>query len=248
MSVLLSATEEGRNGSVAAGSARRDRVATGPLPLPARLLPRFRLMRDRGPKAKKMRRFGVALAPSPKYQRILERRPNPPGQHGGRKRRGAKIGAYGTRLLEKQKLRAFYGVAEKQMRRYVEQATKGTEPTGTRLLQLLEQRLDAVVYRLGLAPSIWAARQVVGHGHVLLDGKRVDIPSHQVKPGQTVTLSEKFRKSPQVEVWRDRGAIPPPPYLEVDREQMSGRLVRVPARDEIPVPVDDRLIVEFYSR
>ena len=194
-----------------------------------------------------MRRFGVLLSSAPKYQRILERRPNPPGQHGARKTR-AKIGAYGARLLEKQKLRAFYDVAERQMQRYVDAALKSKGPTGARLLQLLEQRLDSVVHRLGLAPTMWAARQLVTHGHVLLDGKRADIASQQVKPGQTVGLSEKIMKSAQVAIWRERGAVPPPPYLEVDRENMRGRLVRVPERDEIPVPVDDRLIVEFYSR
>lgn len=204
-------------------------------------------MRDRGPKAKQMRRFGVVLSSSsPKYSRILERRPNPPGQHGGRRNR--KVGAYGARLLEKQKLRALYSVAERQMRRYVDEAIRNSGPTGTRLMQLLEQRLDSVVYRLGLAPSIWAARQIVTHGHILLDGKPVNIPSHQVRPGQTVGLTEKFSRSPQVAVWRERGAIPPPAYLEVDRDAMRGRLLRAPDRDEIPVPIDDRLIVEFYSR
>jgi small subunit ribosomal protein S4 len=195
-----------------------------------------------------MRRFGVTLAPSPKYQRILEKRPNPPGQHGARAKRSKKIGAYGSRLFEKQKLRAFYGIAERQMRRYVEEALRRKGPTGTNLLQLLEQRLDAIVYRLGLAPSIWAARQVVGHGHVLVNGKRVDRPSYQVRPGQTISLAEKFKKSAQVAVWKERGGIMPPPYLELDQANLSGTLVRAPARDEIPVPVDDRLIVEFYSR
>jgi small subunit ribosomal protein S4 len=204
-------------------------------------------MRDRGPRAKKMRRLGVQLAPSPKYQRILEKRPGPPGQHGARKSR-AKIGAYGARLLEKQKLREFYGVAERQLRRYVDKAMKSKGPTGSRLLQLLEQRLDALVYRLGLAPSVWAARQLVTHGHILLDGKRVNIPSHQVRPGQTIALSEKFQRSAQAGVWRERGGIAPPAYLELDQQHARGRLVRAPERDEIPVPVDDRLIVEFYSR
>ena len=194
-----------------------------------------------------MRRFGVTLAPSPKYQRILEKRPNPPGQHGARARR-AKVGAYGSRLTEKQKLRAFYGVAERQMRRYVAEATRRQGPTGTNLLQILETRLDALVYRLGLAPTIWSARQVVGHGHVLVDGKRVDIPSYQVRPGQTIKLTERMQRSRQVAVWTERGGILPPPYLELDRDTMTGKLVRLPERDEIPVPVDDRLIVEFYSR
>ena len=194
-----------------------------------------------------MRRFGVALAPSPKYKRILEKRPNPPGQHGPRARR-AKVGAYGSRLVEKQKLRAFYGIAERQMRRYFDKATRMAGPTGTNLLRLLEQRLDALVYRLGLAPSIWSARQLVGHGHILVDGKRVNIPSYQVTPGETVALSERIKKSEQISVWRARGGIAAPPYLQVSEEGTSGKLVRVPERDEIPVPVDDRLIVEFYSR
>ncbi|HYH09485.1 MAG TPA: 30S ribosomal protein S4 [Thermoanaerobaculia bacterium] len=204
-------------------------------------------MRYRGPKAKVMRRFGVALAASPKYQRILEKRPNPPGQHGGSKRR-KKVGAYGSRLFEKQKLKAFYGVAERQMRRYVAEASRRTGPTGTNLLQLLEQRLDAVVYRLNFAPSIWAARQLVGHGHILVDGQRVDIPSYSVRPGQVIGISERMKRSRQMAVWAERGGIIPPAYLELDRNQMTGRLLRPPERDEIPVPIDDRLIVEFYSR
>jgi small subunit ribosomal protein S4 len=204
-------------------------------------------MRYRGPKARVMRRFGVALASSPKYQRILEKRPNPPGQHGGRKGR-KKIGAYGSRLTEKQKLKAFYGVAERQIRRYVDEATRRTGPTGTNLLQILETRLDAVVYRLGFAPSIWSSRQLVGHGHILVDGKRVDIPSYQVRPGQVIGVSEKLKRGRQMAVWAERGGILPPAYLELDRDRMTGRLVRAPERDEIPVPIDDRLIVEFYSR
>ncbi|HJQ37998.1 MAG TPA: 30S ribosomal protein S4 [Thermoanaerobaculia bacterium] len=204
-------------------------------------------MRYRGPKAKVMRRFGLVMAASPKYSRILEKRPNPPGQHGGRAKR-KKVGAYGSRLVEKQKLKAFYGVAERQIRRYVAEAMRQQGPTGTNLLRILEQRLDAVVYRLGFAPSIWAARQLVGHGHVLVNGKRVDIPSYHVRPNDTLTLSEKFKRSRQLAIWLERGGIVPPAYLELDRDQMNGRLVRVPERDEIPVPIDDRLIVEFYSR
>jgi small subunit ribosomal protein S4 len=205
-------------------------------------------MRYRGPKAKVMRRFGQLLAPSPKYQRILEKRPHPPGQHGAANARRKKVGAYGSRLTEKQKLRAFYGIAERQMRRYVDEALRRQGPTGTNLLQLLETRLDAVVFRLGLAPTVWAARQLVGHGHVLVNGKRVDIPSYQVRPGETITLSEKMKRSRQMAIWSERGAILPPPYLELDRNDLSGRLVRPPDRDEIPIPIDDRLIVEFYSR
>jgi small subunit ribosomal protein S4 len=193
-----------------------------------------------------MRRFGVALAPSPKYRRILEKRPHPPGQHGPRARR-QKIGAYGSRLLEKQKLRAFYGIAERQMRRYFDEAVRRQGPTGTNLMQLLEQRLDAIVYRLGFAPTIWAARQLVGHGHITVDGKRVDIPSYQVRPGQTIGVGEKMRRSRQMAVWQEAG-VRPPEYLELNPENLTGKLVRAPAREEIPIPVEDRLIIEFYSR
>lgn len=200
----------------------------------------------RGPKAKLMRRFGLALAHTPKYQRILEKRPNPPGQHGGRRR--TKVGAYGSRLFEKQKLRAFYNIAETQMRRYFEEAARRPGPTGTNLLQILESRLDATVYRLGLAPTIWAARQLVAHGHIQVDGRRVDIPSYLLRPGQKIALSEKMKKSRQVAEWQQFGAIPPPAYLEVNRDEMSGTFVRFPNREEIPIPIDDRLIVEFYSR
>ena len=171
-------------------------------------------MRNTGPRAKLMRRFGVVLAPSPKYQRILEKRPHPPGQHGAASARRKKIGAYGSRLLEKQKLRAFYGIAERQMRRYVTKATRRQGPTGTNLLQLLETRLDAVVYRLGFAPSIWAARQLVGHGHVLVGGQRVDIPSYGVKPGQSITIAERMRRSRRMAIWSESGGIVPPLYLE----------------------------------
>lgn len=194
-----------------------------------------------------MRRFGVAIAPTPKYQKILEKRPAPPGQHGARRTR-AKIGAYGQRLFEKQKLRAFYSVSERQMRRYVTEASRQSGPTGANLLRLLETRLDALVYRLGLAPTIWAARQLVGHGHVRVDGRRVDIPSYGVRPGQTIALSERIKKSAQVVEWFDRMPATVPPYLELDRANMSGKLVRAPEREEIPVPINDLLIVEYYAR
>ena len=188
----------------------------------------------------------MVMAPSAKYERILAKRPNPPGQHGPKARRN-KIGEYGSRLFEKQKLRYFYSISERQMRRYFAEAVRRTGPTGTNLLQLLERRLDAVVYRLGLAPTIWAARQLVGHGHVLVDGARVNIPSYQVKPGQNIALSEKIRKSAQIAEWSGRVGTPPP-YLERGADVLSGKMTRVPERDEIPIPIDDRLIIEFYSR
>jgi small subunit ribosomal protein S4 len=198
------------------------------------------------PKARTMRRFGEVMARGTKYQRILEKRPNPPGQHGGRRRRGRE-GAYGQRLMEKQKLRALYNISESQMRKYMHEANRRKGPTGTNLLQLLEQRLDMVIYRLGFAPSIWAARQVVGHGHVLVDGKRVDIPSFLVEPGQTIGLSEKMRRNQLVVESIGMGSAVPE-YLNVNRDEANGKFERLPAREEIPVNINEALIVEFYAR
>jgi small subunit ribosomal protein S4 len=174
-----------------------------------------------------------------------EKRPYPPGQHGrGRKR----ISEYQTRLLEKQKLRAIYGVNEKQMRGYYEKATRHHGVTGEVLLRQLETRIDTVCLRLGFALTTSQARQLVSHGHVSLDGRRIDIPSAQVKPGQTITLSDKARNF--VFVREALEITPEPPtYLYRNKDEVSGTLSRYPERDEIPLPVplEERLIVEFYS-
>jgi small subunit ribosomal protein S4 len=195
-----------------------------------------------------MRRFGENLQGTPKYARILEKRGKPPGQHGGKMRRG-RVGAYGERLLEKQKLKAIYDLSESQMRRYMREAVRRSGPTGTNLLQILELRLDAVVFRMGIAPTIWAARQVVGHGHILVDGKRVDIPSYLVRPGEEISVSGKFRDNEQLRSWLEtRAPAMMPPYLELDQQSLSGRMTRLPDREEIPVNINDNLIIEFYAR
>jgi small subunit ribosomal protein S4 len=152
------------------------------------------------------------------------------------------------RLLEKQKLRAIYGVGERQFRRYFHEATRKKAVTGEELLRLLETRLDSLVLRLGFAQTMSQARQLASHGHMLLDGKRVDVPSVQVRPGQTIEPTAAARNfiaiREALEVTPD-----PPPYLERDKEAVQGRLVRPPERGEIPlpVPVEERLIVEFMS-
>ena len=173
------------------------------------------------------------------------KRPYPPGQHGrGRKR----FTEYQMRLVEKQKLRAIYGVGERQFRHYFERASRRTGVTGEELIRELESRLDAVVLRLGFALSMRQARQIVSHNHVTVDGRRVNVPSAQVKPGQTVTLSEKGRNlisvREAIEIQPD-----PPPYLYRNAGEFSGTLSRLPERGEVPLPVevDERLIVEFYS-
>ena len=173
------------------------------------------------------------------------KRPYPPGQHGrGRKR----FSEYQVRLLEKQKLRAIYGVGERQMRVFYDRASRKTGVTGEELIRQLETRLDAVVLRMGFALTQRQARQLVSHGHVRVDGRRLDVPSAQVKPGQTVELSDKAKSFVYVREALEL-APDPPSYLYVNKDQLQGTLSRYPERTEIPLPVkiEERLIIEFYS-
>jgi small subunit ribosomal protein S4 len=173
------------------------------------------------------------------------KRPYPPGQHGrGRKR----LTEYQMRLVEKQKLRAMYGIGERQFRKYFHQATRRTAVTGEELVRQLETRLDTVVLRLGFALTMRQARQLVSHGHVELDGRRVNVPSAQVRPGQTISIAEKARNLVPVREALELSPDPPA-YLYRNKDEVSGTLSRPPERDEIPLPapVEERLIVEFYS-
>ena len=196
-----------------------------------------------GPKHRTCRRVGAALCGRPNCP--SNKRPYPPGQHGrGRKR----ISEYQTRLVEKQKLRAIYRVGEKQMRGYYDRASRSMGVTGEEMIRQLETRLDTVVLRLGFALTMPQARQLVSHGHVSVDGKRVDVPSARVKPEQTIEVSAKAKNFVSVrealEITPD-----PPSYLYRNKDQVQGTLSRLPERDEVPLPVDveERLIVEFYS-
>lgn len=195
------------------------------------------------PKHRMCRRVGQALCGRPNCP--TTKRPYPPGQHGrGRKR----ISEYQTRLVEKQKLRAIYGIGERQMRGYLDRATRSKAVTGEELIRLLETRLDTVILRLGFALTTRQARQLVSHGHVRLDGKRLDVPSARVRAGQEIVLSDKAKNFISVrealEITPD-----PPSYLYRNKDEISGTLSRLPERDEIPLPVtvDERLIVEYYS-
>ena len=196
-----------------------------------------------GPKHRTCRRVGAPLCGRPNCP--SNKRPYPPGQHGrGRKR----ISEYQTRLLEKQKLRAIYSIGEAQMRRYYDRASRSKGVTGEELIVQLETRLDTVCLRLGFALTTRQARQLVSHGHVLLDGKRVDVPSARVKPGQIVEVSGRAKNF--VAVHEALEITPePPPYLYRNKDQVQGTLSRLPERSEIPLPVEveERLIVEFYS-
>lgn len=202
-----------------------------------------------GPKAKKQRRFGELLIPRPKYQRILEKRAYPPGEHGKEKQyRSGRRSDYGIQLDEKQKLSFVYNVRERQLRRYYKQADRIAGATGDNLLALLERRLDNLVYRAGFAATVWAARQIVGHRHVLVDGKRVDLPSYLVNPGEIISLTPKMRRNVHVQQWIEQVASSNLPYLKVDKEAFTATLVMTPERLQIPVPVDVQLVVEYYNR
>jgi len=177
----------------------------------------------------------------------IEKRNFPPGQHG--KTRKAKLAGYGLQLREKQKVKRIYGVLEDQFRRYFEQAERTRGITGETLLQLLERRLDNVTYRLGFATSRAQARQLVRHGHLSVNGRKVDIPSFSVKPGDIVAIRESSRKAPAVlhalEEVKGRGV---PEWLQFDAEAMSAKVGSIPTREQINLPVQEQLIVELYSK
>ncbi|HPS39092.1 MAG TPA: 30S ribosomal protein S4 [Candidatus Cloacimonadota bacterium] len=205
------------------------------------------MARFTGPKAKVCRRFGENIFGPAKYDKILNKRKFPPGQHGKTQRR--KISDYGLHLKEKQKLRYTYCLLEKQFRNYFFKAAKMTGVTGDILLQILERRLDNVVYRLGFAVTRMQARQFVNHGHVRVNGKKVDIPSFLVKAGDTIEMREKSRSIKAIKEAVERTETSSPfSWLTVDKENMRGQFLTIPAAAEIPVSVDTRLIVEYYSK
>ncbi len=176
----------------------------------------------------------------------LERRARPPGEHGQARR---KVSEYALRLREKQKAKRIYGVLEAQFRRYLERATRARGVTGEALLQILETRLDNVVYRMGFASSRRQARQLVRHGHFSVNGRKVDIPSYSVRPGDVVAVRPKSRQLDLFKVLAEEAeGRRSPDWLDVDVQNMRGKVVRLPRRDEIDVPVQEHLIVELYSR
>ncbi|AQZ70666.1 SSU ribosomal protein S4p (S9e) [[Actinomadura] parvosata subsp. kistnae] len=204
-------------------------------------------MRYTGPKVRLSRRAGVPL--TRKAVRYFEQRPYPPGEHG-RKTNRRNTGDYGLRLMEKQKLRWYYDVSERQLRRYWDLAVRKSGASGAELVTILESRLASLVLRAGLAPSIYAARQYISHGHIAVDGRKVDIPSYLVKPGQVISVRERSRRmQPFVAAAEgvyadDRTAA----YLSVELPELRFTLVHRPEREQIAIPVDEQLVVEFYSR
>ena len=195
-----------------------------------------------GPRTKISRRFGEPIFGPDK---VLERRPNPPGQHGANKRR-KKMSEYGVQLREKQKVKAIYGMREKQFRLFFERAKAKQGVTGDIMLAMCECRLDNIAYRLGLAPTRAGARQLVSHRHVTVNGHICNIPSAIVRPGDTISVREKDRNMVSVvESLKNRRS---PSWLEWDEAKMQGTLLNVPSREEIPENAEMQLIVELFSR
>ena len=208
------------------------------------------MARYRGPVEKIERRLDADLGLKGERRlngkSALEKRPFPPGQHGQRR---TKISEYGLQLREKQKAKYLYGVSEKQFRKYFKKAASSEGNTGSTLITLIEQRLDNVVYRMGFATTRANARQFTTHGHVLVDGKKVDIPSFVVKAGQKIEIKEKSKSNPQVvralELTNQTGIVD---WIDVEKDKVFGIFTRVPTREEVVIPVEERLIVELYSK
>ena len=199
------------------------------------------------PKGKLVRKFGENIFGNPKYDSLLNKKPYTPGQHGPTRRR--RLSNYGIQLREKQKIKAMYGVLERQFRNYFHKAEKMTGETGTNLLQLLECRLDNVVYRLGLASSRSQARQLVSHAHFLLNNRKCNYPSATVKPGDIIQVRNKSKKIEFImeSMKRIKGDIELP-WLELDKAKMTGTFLAVPEREEMALTVNEQLVVELYSK
>ncbi len=206
------------------------------------------MARYHGPVGKISRRLGIGI--TEKGQRILSKRPFPPGQHGpGARRR--QVSDYGIQLMEKQKARYMYGVLERQFRRLFEQASRRSGITGEYLLSLLERRLDNVVYRLGLATTRAQARQLVNHGHITVNGRKTNIPSFTVKVGHVVAIRPESRQRTYFKNLVDSGELKryqTPDWLQLNATELTGQVVALPRREDAEPGINEQLIVEFYSR
>ena len=204
------------------------------------------MARYRGPRRRVVRRLGVAL--DGLTRKVAGERAFPPGQHGAARAR-RRLSQYGVRLREKQKLRYYYGISETQLRRYYERARRQPGPTGDNLLALLERRLDNVVFRLGLAPTIPAARQLVGHGHIVVNGRRVTSPGSEVRVGDQVAARERSRGHPLVVDGATNGpTLALPAYLQRADDHIGGAVTGLPRREDVPLDLEESLVVEFYAR
>ena len=206
------------------------------------------MARYTGPKGKLVRSFGINVFESPKYDRLLLRRNKPPGQHGDKQMR-KKQSDYAIQLQEKQKVRHIYGVLEKQFRKTFDLAAKQKGVTGDNLLVLLERRLDNAVFRAGFAATRMQARQMVNHGHLLVNGKRVDIPSYKIKPGDVISAAQKDKsKLMLTNIINDTPVVSYPEWLAVEKDQQRFSVSRMPIRDDVTRDINEQLIVELYSK
>ena len=192
-----------------------------------------------GPRFKQCRRLGLNVCGHPKAMNRATK---------GTARSDKKLSDYGTQLLEKQRLRAYYGVMEKQFANYFKKASKSKDLTGYALIKLLECRLDNLVYRLGFANSIRQARQMVVHGHILVNGQKIDIPSYQVSVGDEIKLREKSQKNEMFKENFEANILNVLPYLSKNEGNFSGILERYPERAEVPIEINEVLVVEYYSK
>lgn len=192
-----------------------------------------------GPRFKQCRRLGLNVCGHPKAMKRAAKESA---------RNDKKLSDYGIQLLEKQRLRAYYGVMEKQFANYFKKASKSKELTGFALIKLLECRLDNLVYRLGFANSIRQARQMVVHGHILVNGKKVDIPSFNVSVGDEIKLKEKSQNNPMFKENFQSNILNVLPYLSKNQADFSGTLLRYPERNEVPIEINEVLVVEYYSK
>jgi len=202
------------------------------------------MSRFRGPRLKVMRALGVVLPGL--SRKSVERRPYPPGQHGASRRR--KISNFGQQLAEKQKIRFNYGLAEKPLRRIVSEAFRSRGVYSEKLVELLERRLDNVVFRAGFAPTIPAARQLVNHGHIVVDGKKVTIPSFRVGVGHEIQVKTKSQQLPLVVQSLETPSLVRPAWMEFDEGKNTAKMSSLPAPDSIPFPVNLGDVIEYYSR
>ena len=199
-------------------------------------------MSYRGPKAKLSRRLGIPL--TAKCSAVMRNKPQPPGQHGNRRR--FQQSEYSKQLIEKQRLKFQYNVTERKLRNYYTRAKRQAGNTSEALIVLLEHRLDCVIFRAGFAPTIFAARQLVSHGHVEVGGRKVDIPSFHVAVGSTVSVREKSKKMALIQ--DSLVTAESPVYMDSDNDTLTAVLSRPPIRDEIPIVCELQQVVEFYSR
>ncbi|GHS87810.1 30S ribosomal protein S4 [Campylobacterota bacterium] len=208
------------------------------------------MARYRGPAEKIERRLGVSLHLKGERRlsgkSAIEKRPFAPGQHGQRK---TKISEYGLQLREKQKARYMYGISEKQCVRAYKEASRRSGNTGENFMTLLESRLDNVVYRMGFATTRRLARQIVTHGHILVNGRAANVPSMLIKAGEKIAIKERMKANPQIqraiELTNQTGIAP---WVDVDKTKLEGIFTRLPDRTELNVPIEERLIVELYSK